>query len=372
MAGDIDPKRSIEEREAFQSLFLLKTFLQYDDTRSINASLVKDDTIRFWLDDKDAFLITSGGNIVPKKHLVHSYDQTRKNNKELNFPDVKLFRSYHFKDSLHHLVSNDIMASTQYMYNKVVVGWASQREWKKGMKKNKLEKNPSKYRETAVQADNSIWDEYIIEHSVIEKNARDKITAFEYGLGNLWLGMREMYQGDVTILGDPSIKPYDIVFINDLYNDMNGPVEVEQVTHHFSPDTGFVTVIKPDLVCYVNSVNAIGSTSVANAYNLALTSWIRKAKMNTNAFTLGLGGGIVEGIVFGSNRFSTARREPINFTPLIYEGAPYLAGVEGMDKEGWIQATTDALVKFKDKHWEAAQTLGRHMDVAINRLFSEE
>jgi hypothetical protein len=33
------------------------------------------------------------------------------------------------------------------------------------------------------------------------------------------------------------------VFLFDPYNDMGGPVEVEQVTHIFFQETGFVTVI---------------------------------------------------------------------------------------------------------------------------------
>ena len=43
------------------------------------------------------------------------------------------------------------------------------------------------------------------------------------------------------------MKPYDQVFMYDSYNDMAGPFEVEQVTHIFSSETGFVTVITPDL-----------------------------------------------------------------------------------------------------------------------------
>ncbi|MFZ2088107.1 MAG: hypothetical protein WAU47_05995 [Desulfobaccales bacterium] len=43
------------------------------------------------------------------------------------------------------------------------------------------------------------------------------------------------------------MKPYDQVFLFDSYNDMAGPVEVEQVRNIFSQETGFVTVITPDL-----------------------------------------------------------------------------------------------------------------------------
>ena len=57
----------------------------------------------------------------------------------------------------------------------------------------------------------------------------------------------DLYQGEIVITGEPSMKPYDQVFLFDTYNDMAGAVEVEQVTHIFSQETGFVTVITPDL-----------------------------------------------------------------------------------------------------------------------------
>ena len=44
------------------------------------------------------------------------------------------------------------------------------------------------------------------------------------------------------------MKPYDQCFMYDSYNDMAGPIEVEQVTNIFSSETGFVTCIVPDLV----------------------------------------------------------------------------------------------------------------------------
>jgi hypothetical protein len=59
-------------------------------------------------------------------------------------------------------------------------------------------------------------------------------------------------QGELVITGEPSMKPYDQVFLYDSYNDMSGPIEVEQVTHIFSQETGFVTVITPDLVVQTN------------------------------------------------------------------------------------------------------------------------
>jgi len=54
------------------------------------------------------------------------------------------------------------------------------------------------------------------------------------------------------ITGEPKLKPYDVVFLYDSYNDVSGPIEVEQVTHIFSQETGFVTSIIPDLCVQTN------------------------------------------------------------------------------------------------------------------------
>jgi hypothetical protein len=59
--------------------------------------------------------------------------------------------------------------------------------------------------------------------------------------------LKDLDQGEIVITGEPSMKPYDQVFLYDSYNDMSGSLEVEQVTHIFSQETGFLTVIVPDL-----------------------------------------------------------------------------------------------------------------------------
>jgi hypothetical protein len=67
--------------------------------------------------------------------------------------------------------------------------------------------------------------------------------------------MKRGYKGDITIIGNPKIKPIDIVYLLDTESDMVGPVEVRQVTHMFSQQTGFLTEIVPDMLvsvaCYL-------------------------------------------------------------------------------------------------------------------------
>jgi beta-N-acetylglucosaminidase/murein DD-endopeptidase MepM/ murein hydrolase activator NlpD len=58
---------------------------------------------------------------------------------------------------------------------------------------------------------------------------------------------KDMYQGELIIIGDPSVKPYDTFFMDDNYSKMNGTADVGVVIHNMSVDTGFTTSIKPDL-----------------------------------------------------------------------------------------------------------------------------
>ena len=69
------------------------------------------------------------------------------------------------------------------------------------------------------------------------------MKAERYAYSYLFRCLKDLYQGEIVITGEPSMKPYDQVFLFDTYNDMSGSIEVEQVTHIFSQETGFVTVI---------------------------------------------------------------------------------------------------------------------------------
>lgn len=64
--------------------------------------------------------------------------------------------------------------------------------------------------------------------------------------------MKELYQGQLVIMGDPSVKPYDRIIFSDLYRDMNGQFLVRDVTQMFSAQTGFTTAVTPDCIVTVD------------------------------------------------------------------------------------------------------------------------
>lgn len=60
--------------------------------------------------------------------------------------------------------------------------------------------------------------------------------------------MREMYQGYIITLGDPSVKPYDRMCITDTYESMDGLCDIREVIQTMSIYNGFTTTITPDAI----------------------------------------------------------------------------------------------------------------------------
>ena len=77
----------------------------------------------------------------------------------------------------------------------------------------------------------------------VNKSLAERIT------GNaLRESLTNMYQGEICVIGDPSVKPYDRIHITDVYEDMTGQMEVEAVVYSMNFNTGFTTTIYPDLI----------------------------------------------------------------------------------------------------------------------------
>ena len=80
----------------------------------------------------------------------------------------------------------------------------------------------------------------------------DELTARRIGLSHLKESIKDVYNGEITLIGNPDIRPHDLVYLADVYERMYGIFEVEQVVHHFTPEMGFVTSITPNAFVTVN------------------------------------------------------------------------------------------------------------------------
>lgn len=73
-------------------------------------------------------------------------------------------------------------------------------------------------------------------------------TALTYAQSYVVEKLRDMYKGELIVRGAPAVKPYDFFYLNDSYTQMHGLAEVGRVVHSISPETGFISSIKPDLI----------------------------------------------------------------------------------------------------------------------------
>src|SRR3972149_9660329 len=89
-------------------------------------------------------------------------------------------------------------------------------------------------------------DEDVLLDSIDYYNCNGKQLAERYGLGALMNSLKDMYKGELILLGNPRLKPHDIIVIADDYNGVAGPIEIEEVTHIFTPDQGFISIVVPD------------------------------------------------------------------------------------------------------------------------------
>jgi hypothetical protein len=64
---------------------------------------------------------------------------------------------------------------------------------------------------------------------------------------------KEMYQGWFVIMGQPTMKPRDLILLTDHVHDMRGPVFVKEVIHRMDAETGLITYVSPDAVVFPHS-----------------------------------------------------------------------------------------------------------------------
>ena len=176
------------------------------------------------------------------------------------------FRVY---SSIFDIVKNDIKATEEFLYTNVIATYDG------GKKQTMIiqadtdivtEKQKTAIVNTSIEAD--MW----IKNTFTQERYAE-ITAAS-ALKNY---MKDMYQGELIVLGDPTVKPYDKMYIDDKFVDMNGIAEVKRVVHHFSAETGFITCITPDCAVVIDDKEAISSHS-----------WFASIATGMTAFTAGI------------------------------------------------------------------------------------
>lgn len=176
----------------------------------------------------------------------------------------KPFQQYHIIDSYSDIIGNNIMASGKDLKTVAVPMYKGPGAANKIVEK-KL--NPiwadwdiyPEFQKTMVVNTGLTWKANKAGFLLVNK-FRDEWSktggqkiAWRMGATALKNSFKDMYQGEVIIIGDTSIKPLDKIYLHDVYENMNGAVEVEAVVHRLSPETGFTSSVFADCISCVDS-----------------------------------------------------------------------------------------------------------------------
>jgi hypothetical protein len=99
----------------------------------------------------------------------------------------------------------------------------------------------------------------------------DELLSKRVALWHLKESLKDIYAGEIIILGNPSIRPHDLIYIADISERVYGMFEVEQVVHTFTPEEGFISSITPNAIVTINDPG-----------RWAMISWVQSMFANKN------------------------------------------------------------------------------------------
>jgi uncharacterized protein YcbK (DUF882 family) len=245
------------------------------------------------------------------------------------FGRYRPFRNYHYFDSYHHILKNSIRTSRDGTFNEVEVLYF---EDENDIEDDNIEDLVSNLEQLsrgseglmACQLDENIPEEYIRSYREEFPSCITDDMARRYIQGLFSRLLRDTYKGELHVLGEPSLKPYDVCYLNDASINMTGPIEVEQVEHIFNRDHGYISIITPDLCLDINdyyTATTLDLTAASMAYVYGLGGYSSFAPIT--ALATGVGAlGWVAGVKLIKY---TQDGVPVIATPLVLNGKPLMS-----------------------------------------------
>lgn len=258
------------------------------------------------------------------------------------------FRGYHYVDSYHHILKNEIRTSVDGTFNEVEVlymesedafatggtwspignligtadkAWTSAEE-----KREKALKNLSNGQEGVftLRLDERIPEGYIRSYREAFPGCCTDLMAKRYAQGILGRYLKDAYKGELVIIGNETIRPYDTIFLSDHSIDMHGPVDVETVVDVISSDTGYIQIITPDMCVDLNEIYSVAAFDLAaSAISYIWPSALSAADGNLAMAPIqGVGFlAVMAGVKFVQ---WTQEGDPVIVTPLSFGGKPFV------------------------------------------------
>ena len=175
----------------------------------------------------------------------------------------------------------------------------------------------------------------------------DELTARRVALSHLKENVKDIYTGELVIVGNADIRPHDLVYLADVYERMYGIFEVEQVVHHFTPEMGFITSITPNALVTINDPARWFMTSWLNSWMSLQT--IR----NDTRYYLGAANNGRTGLVSGGQVSVDQLNEALSAQMM--GGVQYTHGSSALVKDVMANFTANAMPDAKQQMIASAQ-----------------
>lgn len=156
----------------------------------------------------------------------------------------------HLVTSSNNLITNGLRLSSDYA-TKIKVNYYDS--------KSEAEDQLAWETETfEAKADDNLYPFDIRSKELTLSGCLGRYAAFLYGTTELKKEAEKMYRGKILVLGNPSMKSGDYIFIDDSEKRMHGLVLVRECYHHFDEKVGYITEIVPGQ--YVEAANFLYSS----------------------------------------------------------------------------------------------------------------
>ena len=259
------------------------------------------------------------------------------------------FQRIHYISSFSHILSNQIQENLNNVATTVTAVSDGKYPVTVALDKGApAERQVEKTVETGIYFDNMIGEGFFgflhpLMHPMetirgVTKNATgtpDELSARRIALSHLKESIKDIYQGELIVIGNGDIRPHDLVYLADVYERMYGIFEVEQVVHHFTSDMGYVTSITPNALVTVNDP--------AKWY---LTSWMHSwlstqaIRNDTRIYLDSIRAGNT-GIIMGNNVSVDRLAEVLG--PQMTGGIQFTHGSSALVKDAMAMETAKAL-----------------------------
>lgn len=277
------------------------------------------------------------------------------------------FRNYHYFDAAHHILKNEIKTSKDGVFNEIeVLFFENENDIEEDDSENLAENIEELARKDsgrlACKLDDNLPEEHIRSYTKEFPSCVTSDMAKRYIQGLFARHLRDAYKGELIVLGEAKLKPYDICYLNDTSINMTGPIEVEAVTHIFNRDHGFISIVTPDLCVDINDYYSVSVFDLAAAAHAAMHLDDLNAvpvigSIASNMSYLGLAASV---------KFMQWTQDgvPVISTPLTLGGKPFMSVAMGQKNSSLFYTWGGQW----NQHWDDVKSGWEKFDLAENLM----